>query len=482
MHRLLWISDRITEAELYLLKTLKQEDNFEISILQKKQKKHQYQLLKFLKIFKFFDRRLQPMKIAPENQVDEYKIQELGFLVAQKVEKNKYEFIGGSHKDKILEFEDCAIKSLIILGSFANFTHDFFSLEESIPIFVNFFIAGKYWSETQVIQMSRNMGYLNTVEKYLWYRILAMKKFLNNFETFSNSEQHFKEKKEKIAIIKIFKYYFKICFYLIQRHFSKKKYNWKLGVQYGNEPQQLINQPKGSFWADPFLAESESNQYVFFEELNRENGLGEIACGRLQGNIISDKKTVLADKTHFSFPNVFHKNNSWWMIPENSASGTLDIYLAKEFPYSWEKHSTLIHQSLVDAVWIQHDNKIWMFANKIHEFEYENNETLYIFYSDSIFSNEWKSHKMNPVVCSKETSRNAGNIYKIENKIYRKSQSSLNRYGESIQVMEIVNISEDNYQEILQTKYLPPEGFLGFHTLNKLGSTTVFDYLSADKK
>ena len=87
---------------------------------------------------------------------------------------------------------------------------------------------------------------------------------------------------------------------------------------------------------------------------------------------------------------------------------------------------------MVDSVFIFHDGRYWLFFNKIEDFEYENNERVYVYSSTDLFSDDWESHPQNPVVINKTRARNAGKIRKEEGHFIRVSQNCKVTYGENV--------------------------------------------------
>ena len=166
------------------------------------------------------------------------------------------------------------------------------------------------------------------------------------------------------------------------------------------------------------------------------------------------------------------------MIPESSASNFLKLYLCEEFPYKWKFKMNLMENiKLLDAIWLYYDNLYWIFANKIEDFEYENNEKLYIYFADELFSNNWTPHKCNPIITDSSKARNAGNFIFKNSKIYRVSQSCTSGYGEKIVINEIKELTKDKYIEVTVNELNPPNNFVGMHTMNGL---EVFDVLKKE--
>jgi len=207
--------------------------------------------------------------------------------------------------------------------------------------------------------------------------------------------------------------------------------------------------------------------------------LGRISCITLDESFkIIDKKIILDTDYHLSFPNVFFKEDGYYMIPESSQNKHLQLFSCDEFPFKWNFRSNLMEGiQLVDAVWVFHDNLYWIFANKIENFEYDNNERLYLYYSENLFSQSWTPHIMNPVITSSDSSRNAGNIFNENGKMYRVSQNCLDGYGNNLVISHIKELSVDTYFEELSEEIFPKKKYVGMHTMNTHGEIKVVDFL-----
>ncbi|WP_339916554.1 glucosamine inositolphosphorylceramide transferase family protein [Yeosuana marina] len=285
-------------------------------------------------------------------------------------------------------------------------------------------------------------------------------------------------KKEFQSKLKFTLYYIKLIITIFSRKIKKQKFNWKIGIEKDNI-LTVLKQPKKSFWADPFIIKTKSdNFHVYFEELKNDN-LGKISCVELSPNLeIIKKEDILNTNYHLSFPNIFFKDNEYYMIPESSQISRLQLFKCKEFPFKWELKMNLMENiKLLDAVWVFYDNLYWIFANKIEDFEYDNNEKLYLYHSKDLFSNDWKPHVKNPIITDASSARNAGNFILNNGKLNRVSQNCKDGYGQSIVINEVKLLTVDDYIEEKIDTILPQKGYVGVHTLNEHKNIRVLDYL-----
>lgn len=368
------------------------------------------------------------------------------------------------------------------------------AFDNSINDLIQFILAGKrelsvnfklkikrevLWKNISNMSFNVEKGILNSLEKKAWLYPSSLAKFLLNPDDFELvvSAQGF-----KVSAYKFSKYYFTLLTTVIKRKLTKQDRNWKIGFKKNGGETVMLPQPKESFWADPFLVKEKENFYLFIEELNSKTKLGEIACIKLSDNFeIIEKKTILSDETHFSFPNVFFKDNQYYMLPENSEKNNLQLYKAINFPYEWKVEKTLMENcKLIDAIWFFHDNLYYLFANKINDYEYDNNDNLYLYYSDDLLNGNWKSHPRNPIITDSAKARNAGNIFLKKGKMYRTSQNCSETYGANLVINEILELSPERYREVISESIFPPQPFVGLHTFNSTDDIEVYDFLKEE--
>lgn len=266
-----------------------------------------------------------------------------------------------------------------------------------------------------------------------------------------------------------------------------KKYinnqNWNIGFVNITAERLLYTQKLGKiewmkhpyrdrFFADPFvLSADEERIIVFAEELEFDKPIGHLV------ELVIDVKTkqllerfvLLQLDTHLSYPIIKKQENKIYVYPENGASGKLLMY-----EYVLESHSlkfidVIIEEYLADATIIDWKDKSYLFATKVPLTQ----ENLYL-YSSSKFGKGYK--EVGLVETKKSCSRPGGNLFVVNNKLYRPAQNCEKRYGGGLNIMEVIGI-EDIYEE-KKVVSLQPNSFkynLGLHTINFYDKGCVVD-------
>ena len=224
-----------------------------------------------------------------------------------------------------------------------------------------------------------------------------------------------------------------------------------------------------TYIADPFIINDNDNTYLFIEYKNKD-GKGSLGCINVTSNI-NKIRTIIPNTYHMSFPFIFKNNDTYYLLPETSENNTLELYKSKNFPYEWELENTMIKNiNLSDTVVLQHDNMIWLFTTENY-----NNNAITIYYSDNLFSNEWKKHPiMNGTI---KSCRCAGNIFIQNNRMFRPAQNCEKGYGYSLVMYEINKLTTSEYQEEIVEEILPNwfPNIYGTHTFNFNDEYIVWD-------
>ena len=243
--------------------------------------------------------------------------------------------------------------------------------------------------------------------------------------------------------------------------------------------QWLFRERKNGFYADPFLIEENNKAWLFMEEYDYPSDKGTISVS----NVTFDGKKyhatppekVIEEDFHLSYPRIYKRNGKYIMVPETSASGHQYFYEAIDFPRKWGKRKLLIENiQILDPTIFDHEGKKWMFCSHLLKGE---NSKLYAFYFDEE-SDRWKQHKGNPIVVGLESSRPAGGVFAVEEKIYRPAQNCEGTYGKSIVLNEVIKLSPELYEErkVGEIKASALEKYQnGLHTLNFEGPYVVID-------
>ena len=287
-------------------------------------------------------------------------------------------------------------------------------------------------------------------------------------------------------IINFYKIYFATLIRKIEsRVFSKRFNRWSMFIGKGNFLESTlfklkpVKVPKDEFWADPFLFSYEDEYYVFFENYSYVSKKGKISCGKVQKNKIVDVIDVLNLDYHLSYPFIFKEGNEIFMMPESSENKRLEIYRCINFPNKWELYSTAFEGEIIcDAHFFNDEkNQKWLFLNKSTQTSSVDLE-LFIYKVDSIKLNEIISHKQNPVLIDSRTARNAGEIFKYNNEIFRPSQfNGEGIYGRGLNVNRILKLTQEEYVEENILRVMPNfhKDLVGVHHLHQKENIFIID-------
>lgn len=219
-------------------------------------------------------------------------------------------------------------------------------------------------------------------------------------------------------------------------------------------PKWIESSPN-SYYADPFPI----NHNLLVEHYNYSKKLGKIAL--LENEKIS-KTYFEKDSNHYSFPFISYNENEIKIIPENYDSNS-----CYEYDLDLNNKKEIIPIPLIDPVLFIKDEFEWILGSLK---ETGSNEALFAYYREKEgLDSKFIPHPLNPIVTGLRGSRNAGPIFKLNNKFYRIAQNSTNTYGESIIIKEIIKFSPDEYEE-KELKEIRADHFKkynrGIHTLS----------------
>ncbi|HEY3374395.1 MAG TPA: hypothetical protein VGK02_04950 [Candidatus Aquicultor sp.] len=237
--------------------------------------------------------------------------------------------------------------------------------------------------------------------------------------------------------------------------------------------------PKDRFWADPHVIYKDNKYYIYVEEYPYSTRKGHISLIVMDDNgNYGEPEIVLEKPYHLSYPFVFEHENDYYMIPESSANRTVELYKCTKFPDKWEFQMNLMEDIwAADATLYYHKNKWWMFANVVETDGASSWDELFLFYADDLFSNEWQSHPLNPIISDCKTSRPAGKLFLNNGSLYRVSQNNSTRYGYGINIHEITALDENTYDEVLVSSAKPnwDKNITRIHTFNRVNSLHIID-------
>src|ERR1700749_1330844 len=125
------------------------------------------------------------------------------------------------------------------------------------------------------------------------------------------------------------------------------------------------------------------------------------------------------------------------MLPEAWESGRLILYIARKFPWEWERAGGLFEVEYADPQIFFHSGVWYIFLNA----DPLTNASARVFYAESLMG-EWRPHPQNPFVDGDPfLARSAGPLVKHGGRIFRFSQDCRRRYGQGVFASEIVELS-----------------------------------------
>ena len=233
------------------------------------------------------------------------------------------------------------------------------------------------------------------------------------------------------------------------------------------------------FLADPFGLWRDGQLYVFVETYDYRVRIGAIESLTFDQDLRPvDRKTVLAEPWHLSYPIVFEAEGETWMLPEAHRSGELILYRATEFPMTWERtHRIALDHAAVDATPFHHDGRWWLFYASADR-KRDKTSALHVAFADRL-GGPWTPHPLNPVRRDRAGARPGGTAIVLENSIVLPVQDCARTYGGSIRPLRIGTLTEDRFESELGDELRPPASATpfveGLHTLSAAGSVTLID-------
>ena len=225
-----------------------------------------------------------------------------------------------------------------------------------------------------------------------------------------------------------------------------------------------VPMPKVALWADPFLLAHDGEIYCFFEDYDPEVGRGHISMGRVTKAGLADVQVALKQSHHMSYPFVFHHEGALLMMPEMYQSGRLEIWRCTDFPSTWVPYAS-------DGVW-------WLFTHISHDSFGDFSSDLHVFRVDGPQLTGLVPHRLNPVVTDSSTARGGGRIHQAGGRLLRFSQDNARgSYGGALNVMEIVQLDLDHYEE-RRVRHIRPDfapDLMGCHHFDVVDGCFVID-------
>ncbi len=242
-----------------------------------------------------------------------------------------------------------------------------------------------------------------------------------------------------------------------------------------NKVHWLDSKKQYTYYADPFpFIDSNKQLHIFVEEFNYFYKKGFICDLTLdkKHNIV-EKKIIIKDKYHYSYPFLLKEKNIDYLMPESNSQNSLFLYKRNK-DNQWKKERTLIeNENIIDGTLFYYKKVYYLF----YSIKTKNKDSeLHISYSSSLLKKFFK-HPKNPVRIGKRSARPAGNIFTYQDKIYRAGQDCSKTYGGAITINKIIKLSKTDYQEkkINQITAGNLQHNQGIHTINFIDDYAVID-------
>jgi len=273
-------------------------------------------------------------------------------------------------------------------------------------------------------------------------------------------------------------------------------FSWQLRININNNSSiyendfnafKTINPPKRKFWADPFIVAEKNNYYVFVEEFIYRKDKAHLSVLELDcdGHILKSEK-IIERPYHMSYPFVFNLDGVYYMIPETSQNKTIELYRCSGFPYVWTFERNIMENiHATDTTLFHHDNKWWLFTTIDQTGGISGSSTeLFLFFTDDPIQGEWISHPLNPVISDESKARCAGKLFIENGKIYRPSQDCSVRYGRGLNINQVTQLNDHEYNEVLINEIKPDwdPKLKGMHTINNCKALTIIDTYKFHKR
>jgi hypothetical protein len=235
------------------------------------------------------------------------------------------------------------------------------------------------------------------------------------------------------------------------------------------------------YYADPFVIFRDGAHHVFVEELPyaTQKGIISLVSIDAHGNL-SRATPVLECAHHLSYPQIIEHEGEIFMLPEASASGTLDLYKAERFPDRWVHAARLIDAPLHDATLFRHEERFYITAG-MQTLRSASYDALGIYSAPSLFG-PWTPNPGNPLLADARFSRPAGDVYSADGSLWRPIQNGVRGYGAGLEIARVTALDATRFAQEPAASHAFSAGrsLLGPHTLNWAEGIEVIDYFASD--
>lgn len=242
-----------------------------------------------------------------------------------------------------------------------------------------------------------------------------------------------------------------------------------------------IENPPGTFQADPFVVTRDGRTVVFVEQWVYARQRGHIAAIELLGaGEYRMLGPIIREPFHMSFPYVFEHEGRLYMTPETKEANACRLYECTEFPLEWTYRGVLCDRPLSDPMVFEREGLWWLFGTE----RGGGGASIFLraFWADDPLSGTWSSHERNPLVIDSQTARNGGVLFDADGTPVRVRQAygfgEGAAYGERCSLARITKLTPHAFEE-QQIAEIAPEffpGIRGCHHMSGNDRWTTYDY------
>lgn len=241
----------------------------------------------------------------------------------------------------------------------------------------------------------------------------------------------------------------------------------------------LPTMPAYSFLADPFGLWCSDYLHLFVERFDYRDrrGVIELLIYDRQFHLV-DRRAVLSEPWHLSYPYVFEADGETWMLPEAHRSGGLTLYRAIDFPFRWERAKRIdLDHVAVDATPIHHDGLWWLFYT-VADDRRSKIAALHVAFAEQL-TGRWRPHPANPVRTDLRSARPGGTPIVASGQIRLPVQDCSQTYGGGLNMLTIETLSPTAFAASPGASLRVPRGLApfdeGMHTMSAVGDVTLID-------
>lgn len=247
----------------------------------------------------------------------------------------------------------------------------------------------------------------------------------------------------------------------------------------------LTEEPPFTFLADPFGVWRDGALHMFVEAYDYRTRHGVIDALTFDADLrLRDRRTVLREPWHLSYPFLLEAEGETWMIPEAHRSGGVTLYRAAEFPNRWEAAGRLdLDTPAVDPTLFRHAGLWWM-AYSPSGSQAMKQGRLHLAHAEAL-AGPWRVHPGNPVRIDRASSRPGGTPFVHDGVLTLPVQDCAATYGGGVRLLRIHELTTDHFTAEAGAALQPPQDAApyvdGLHTLSACGDLTLIDVKRIDR-